>query len=127
VTPPPRFAQGQARRWILTAPLVWELGSKGSGHLITIPIATEFESSVPWGLRWFVSPDDPRFLLAALVHDYMLESGRFGRLQAAAEWFDGAMAGGAPRAKAKALYVGISIYAVLRMRPDQERITAPDL
>jgi hypothetical protein len=55
----------------------------------------------------------------------MLESGRFGPLQAAAEWFDGAMAGGAPRTKAKTLFAGIALYAVIRMRPSSETVTAP--
>jgi hypothetical protein len=121
----PRFARGLDRRWALSHDVDWEIGSQGSGRWITIPAGTEFESSVPWALRWFVSPDDQRFLLAALVHDYMLESGRFGPLQAAAEWFDGAMAGGAPRTKAKTLFAGIALYAVIRMRPSSETVTAP--
>jgi hypothetical protein len=46
-------------------------------------------------------------------------------LQAAAEWFDGALAGGAPRTKAKPLFAGIALYAVIRMQPSAETVTAP--
>ena len=106
------FERGTIRRWRSTRPVEWEVGTKGSGRRITIPAGTEFESSVPWYGRWFVSPDDPHFLLAALVHDHLLESGIYGRTQAAAEWYDGARAGGAPNLKAKVGYVAVAIIAV---------------
>jgi hypothetical protein len=106
------FKRGTKRRWQNVDPVPWEVGTKGSGAFITIPAGTEFESNVPWYGRWFVSPDDPRFLLAALVHDYLLESGIYGRTQAAAEWYDGARAGGAPSFKSKIGYVAVAVIAV---------------
>lgn len=119
------FERGVKRRWRNVSPIIWEVGRKGSGNHITIPAGTEFESSVPWVGRWFIGRDDKRFLLAALVHDHMLESGRYGPLQAAAEWFDGALAGGAPRTKAKIAVVGITLVTVILMRPRHENVTAP--
>lgn len=110
----PRFIRGTTRRWATAFPLVWDVGTKGSGFQITIPAGTEFESSVPWFARWIIGRDDPRFLLAALVHDHLLESGIYGRPQAAAEWYDGAMAADAPPLRAKLAFVGIAAWAVFK-------------
>lgn len=104
---------GVSRRWRTAAPVTWEIGTKGSGRWIEIPPGREFESSVPWWARWIIDPDDPRFLLAALVHDVMLEEGIYGRVQAAAEWFDGARAGGAPRGLARLAFIAVAAWAVL--------------
>lgn len=109
-----RFRRGLLRRWSVVEPVVWHIGRDGSDNIIVIPAGTEFESSVPWWARWFIGQDDPRFLLAALVHDVMLERGIYGRAQAAAEWLDGALAGGAPPWKARVAYVGVAIWAVVR-------------
>lgn len=106
------FTRGISRRWASTAPFRWEIGRRGSGRWVLIP-PREFESSVPWWARWFISRDDPQFLLAALVHDHMLEAGVYGRPQAAAEWYDGALAGGAPIWKAKVAYICVAAWAVL--------------
>jgi len=108
------FERGTIRRWRLTQDITWHVGRKGNGYPITIHAGREFESSVPFFARWWLSRDDPRFLLAALVHDHMLEVGIYGRGQAAAEWFDGAIAGGAPATKAKIAAVGIFIWALFR-------------
>ena len=106
--------RGVLRRWRTCHPVEWEVGSKGSGIHITIPIGTEFESSVPWWAGWFIHRDHPRFMLAALVHDYLLEAGTYGRAQAAAEWYDGARAENAPRMRAKLGYVAVAFWAVFK-------------
>lgn len=106
------FERGSKRRWRTTKDVDWHVGRKQSGYIITIETGREFESSVPWWGRWFLDRDDPRFLLAALVHDVMLENKIFGPLQAKAEWFDAAIAGGAPRWKAKAAYMIIALNAL---------------
>ena len=108
------FERGKIRRFRVLTSVEWEVGRKGSGDWVTIPAGREFESSVPWWARWFLRRDDPRFLLAAAVHDYMLESGRYGRAQAAAEWYDAAKAGKAPLWKARLCFVGVAIWAVYK-------------
>jgi len=114
------FERGTSRRWRSTQAMPWEVGTKGSGNHITIPAGREFESSVPWWAVWLISRDDPRFLLAALVHDYLLEAGIYGRPQAAAEWFDGAMAGGAPVLRAKLAFVALAAWAVFKNKKGKE-------
>jgi hypothetical protein len=106
------FERGTIRRWRTTEDIPWEVGAVNSGYFEVIPAGTEFESSVPWLFRWIIDRDDPKLLLAALVHDYLLETGVYGPAQAAAEWYDGALAAGAPKWKAKLIYVGIAIWAV---------------
>lgn len=110
------FARGETRRWRSTRDVIWHIGRAKSGRVITIPAGREFESSVPWWAWWIIGRDDQRFLLAALVHDFLLEERIYGRTQAAAEWRDGALAGGAPLYLANAAFVAVAIWAV--MRPD---------
>ena len=106
------FERGTVRRWRTTIPIPWDVGRKASGHRVTIPAGTEFESSVPFFARWWLSRDDPRYLLAALVHDYLLEAGIYGRLQAGADWDDAARAAGAPAAKTNLALMGIMAKAL---------------
>jgi len=74
------------------------LGKKGAAHPLIIPHGFEFESSVPRGLRWVLSPDDPRFLKAAAVHDWLLENG-YQTDFADSQWRDAARSDHAPRWK----------------------------
>ena len=104
--------RGTKRRWRTYQPVRWEVGTKGSGAWVTIPAGTDFEISVPWWGRWYIGQDDPHFLLAALVHDYMLERGIYGPAQAAAEWYDGARASNAPAFKAKVSFLAVAFWAV---------------
>lgn len=96
------------------APVSWEVGLKGNGQWVTIPAGFVFDVSVPWFARWFINPDDRRWFLGALVHDYLLDAGRLGRAQAAAEFFDGAVAGGAPKWRAKIAFVAVAAWAVYK-------------
>lgn len=59
--------------YVLASDLVWEIGGKGSGWFLTVPKGFRFESSIPWFMRWLVSQDHRPWLMAAAVHDYLLE------------------------------------------------------
>lgn len=110
----PRFRRGVERRWMLVNDFVWRVGGPNVAVQVTIKAGRQFESSVPpWIPKWIMDQDDPRFLTAALVHDYLLEN-HYGRAQAAAEWYDGARFGGAPKLKAKLAYIGVAAWAVLK-------------
>jgi len=115
------FARGKVRRWRTTRPIEWDVGRQASGHRVTIPAGTEFESSVPRLLRWWMRPDDPRYLLAALVHDYLLEARIYGRLQAAADWDDAARAAGAPAGKTNLALMGIMAKSLWLNERDRRR------
>lgn len=126
------FELGTVREWRSTRPVTWEIGTKGSGQIITIT-PREFESSVPWSKRWdwffrilnraipiFPPRDDRRYLFAALVHDWMLEeqredgSFRYDRVRASSEYFHAARAGGAPLLGAKFAYLAVAFWSVFK-------------
>lgn len=66
---------GERKLYKTTAPLVWEIGAKGSAWHLDIKTGTTFDISVPRWLEWLLSPHDRRILLAALVHDELLNLG----------------------------------------------------
>ena len=98
--------RGGARGYVVTRPLLWDIGKRGSGWVFEIPIGKEFESSVPWALRWVFSPDDPAFLKAAAIHDTLLEAG-YRSAFADSQWFEAAMSEQAPALKAWVAYSGM--------------------
>lgn len=116
------FVRGNKRRWRTSDAVIWHIGRAQSGRVIIIPPGREFESSVPRWARLILSPDDPRFLLAALIHDVMLEDGIYGPTQAAAEWHDAALAGGAPRRLAALAYIAVAAWAVVMKGEDKQRV-----
>lgn len=113
MTDMPNFTRLSDGHYMTNAPLRWRIGGPMVDHPVIIPAGFTFDSSVPWYLRWLLSPHDPRFLLAACVHDWLLEQG-YGRAQAAAEWYDGARKGGAPYKLARRYYVAVAWWAVYK-------------
>ena len=110
------FAAWQRRgeRWELSQPLEWEIGREGSEWLLVIPPGFTFDSSVPRWLRWLVSPDHEPWLLAAAVHDYLLQSG-FDKAFAAGEWYRAAKTKQSSDSKAWLVlpaYYGVVVWTV---------------
>ena len=97
--------------YTLSEPLNWTVGGKFAPHPVTIPAGFCFQSSIPRALWWAISPHRPDLLLAACVHDYVLDQGH-SRLQAAGEWLDGARAGGAPSWLAKLAGSAVALWAI---------------
>lgn len=108
----PWYERGGPRDYVTTRPIVWVVGGKYATHAVTIPAGFAFESSVPRLARWIVSPHDPRFLLAACVHDFLLEVERYEVLAAAAEWHSAAKKGKAPARLRVPMFVGVSLYTL---------------
>lgn len=108
------FVRGTERRWKSVPRIDWYIGKKFSGWVLTIEPGREFESSVPWWCpRWVVDKDDPRLLLAALVHDVLLESGHRAFF-AAGEWYDAAKSADYPPRKALILATIIGVRGALK-------------
>lgn len=97
------YEKGGARGYVTTRPLLWSIGKKGSGWDLVIPAGREFESSVPYFLRWIFSPDDPFFLKSACIHDALIEDG-FRLAFADSQWFEAAMSEQAPALRTWAAY-----------------------
>ena len=100
--------KGGSRDYVVTRPLTWQIGKKGSGWVLTVPVGKEFESSVPRLLRWAFSPDDPFFLKSAAIHDTLLETG-FRQTFADSQWFEAALSEHAPGLRTWAAYSGIRL------------------
>jgi hypothetical protein len=105
--------RGGSREYVTVFPIVWFVGKKNSDWRLVIRPGREFESSVPALLRWIISPDDPRFLLAALVHDHLLEAG-YRPFFAAGEWYDAALSRGAPRWLALPAAFVVAVFTIAR-------------
>lgn len=94
--------------------VAWEIGAKGSGWVLTVPAGFVFDSSVPWFLRWLVSPHHEPWLLAAAVHDRLLSLGH-DKAFAAGEWLRAVRANAARDNKAwlaLPAYYGVVIWTV---------------
>ena len=90
-------------------PFVWELGYEGSGLAIEVPKGFVFDVSIPWALRWLFSPDDPRFLKAAALHDRLLELG-WNRVSAAGPFHAALKADGVGSAWRLAMLLGVILW-----------------
>lgn len=100
--------KGGSRGYITVEPVTWHLMWKGSPFILEIEAGREFESSVPFSLRWLWSPDDPFFLKAALIHDVLLEKGSRG-FEADSQWRAAALSDDAPALKTGLAYFGMII------------------
>ena len=59
-------------KYIMGDNLHWEIGRVGSGLWITVPKDFEFDLSVPYVFSWIFNPNEPHYLKAAALHDYLL-------------------------------------------------------
>jgi len=109
----PNFTKGGSRGYVLQDRFSWNIGKPNSSLVIHIPKGYEFESSVPVFLRWVLSPDDPLFLKAACIHDYLLENG-YSRPFADTQWLDAARSVNAPRFKRETAFVVIRSRSLFR-------------
>lgn len=108
-------ARGTVRRWVTIQEVTWDIGLPNSGWRLAIPSDTGFESSIPRLLHWLIDPDDPRFLLAALVHDVLLERG-YKPAFADSQWVEAAMSECAPSLKIKLAYVAMVVRRMVKWK-----------
>lgn len=106
------FRSAGGTRYRLASAVEWEIGRKGSGWVLQLPGGYTFDISVPRGLRWLLSPHNRRVLLAAAVHDRLLEEGHDPSF-ASAEFRRAAMARGVGRVFAWGLFAATWIWTVL--------------
>jgi len=85
------FRPVEGIRYRLDTSVIWDIGREGSGWPLSLPEGFEFDSSVAIIVRWLISPHRRRWLLAAAVHDILLQNG-FDKAFAAGEWYRCAVA-----------------------------------
>lgn len=99
-------------RFILSRPLKWEVGREGSGLWITVPTGFKFDISVPRWLWLIVSPMDKRFVLAACLHDWLLQDG-WAHNRAAIEFYHGLKAQGCGRVMRVIATIAVMVYTTI--------------
>ena len=58
--------------WEVLDPIVWEIGEKGSGRELHIPIGFRCDlASIPRPFWWLLQPAGQPQVLAAICHDYL--------------------------------------------------------
>ena len=106
------WLRGPGGRYATTAPVAWDIGKLGSGWVLTIPAGFMFDSSVPRWAQWCFDPHEPRWLLAAAVHDCLLAQGH-DRAFAACEWLRAARAMDR-RKRVWVAFAGVFLWAFLK-------------
>lgn len=71
--------------YVTTKPVIWGIGTKGSGFQLVIPEGTPFDVSIPKWVWSLFDRHDPKYFKAALVHDVLLRKG-WSRLTAGGEF-----------------------------------------
>lgn len=97
-------------RYVTTAEIDWGLFSQHSERRLQIAPGRVFDVSVPWYLRWFFDPFDPRYRLAGLIHDVLLEEAKATRIRAGGEFHDALRAGGTPAWRALIMWLAVSVF-----------------
>ncbi len=100
---------GTYKTYQLDDKLSWNIGSKSSSWLLDIPTGRTFDISVPKWLEWVQSPHDRSVLLAAAIHDELLNLGH-DQAFASAEFRRAAIAGGTAKLKAWVLFFATLIW-----------------
>lgn len=90
-------------------PLMWEVGTKGSGLIVTVPKGTVFDVSIPVGLRWLFDPHNPHYLKAAALHDELLRRG-WARTTAGAEFHEALKADGVALWRRLSMWLAVSLF-----------------
>jgi len=101
-----------SKLYALTAPLLWDIGRKGSGWTLTIEAGFHVDVSAPRFLEWLVDVHDANLLAAAAVHDYLLEMG-FDKAFASSEFRRCLRARGVGRFKAWGFFFSTLFWTVL--------------
>jgi hypothetical protein len=95
--------------YTVTKPLSWEVGVKGSGLVVKVPVGTTFDVSIPVGLRWLFDPHNPAYLKAAALHDELLRRG-WSRPTAGAEFHEALRADKVAAWRRLVMWLAVSLF-----------------
>lgn len=98
----------QGTDYMTVKDLSFDVGRKGSGWTVTVPIGFVFQVSIPKWLRWLLNPHDVRFLKAAAIHDKMLID-KLDRKTSGAVFYDALRAAGVPWLLAHCMWFAVSM------------------
>lgn len=111
---PSRNHAGRAL-WRTTRPLSYEIGYKGSGLAIEVPVGFETDlGSVPRILWPLFPPHDPQIAAAYVLHDHLLRIEDFASLLADAVLYEAMTVLGVSRWKRLAIYLPVRAWQMIR-------------
>lgn len=94
-----------------THDFAYEIGHEGSGLLIEVPAGFETDlATVPRILWPILSPYDPRYAAAAVIHDRLYKTPGFTRIVADAIFYEAARVLGTSRLRAGVMFIGMRIW-----------------
>lgn len=97
------------KNYVVTEEIKWELLKSGSGFVLRIPVGFMFNFSCPRVLSWLINPNNPKYMLAACVHDYLLLQ-KVNRGRSSIEFFYALRALGVGTYAATILTAGVMIW-----------------
>ena len=108
-----QFSLVSGIEYVLDSPVYWDIGKKGSGYTLSFETGVRFDISVPVYLRWILSPHNRIVLLAAMVHDKLVEEG-YDIAFSSAEFRRACVARGLPKWKAWILFFATFYYLLFK-------------
>ena len=97
-------------QYVTTTEIDWGLFHPQSTRRLIIAPGRVFDVSIPTYLRWAFDPHDPRYRIAGLVHDVLLEEAKATRIRAGGEFHDALRAGGTPVWRALLMWLAVSVF-----------------
>lgn len=110
ITPSGKVERIDRRSYITRAQIRHELGAGHSGLVLIVPAGFRFDVSVPRPLWPVFDPHDPRYLVAAALHDYALHRLRWSREAAAAPFGEALRAAGVGRVRRLAMVLAVIVW-----------------
>lgn len=98
------------RRWKLVFSFIYHVGSHYSNNIISVPVGfvTDF-ASIPW-LFWNFLPAWGKYGKAAVIHDYLYQTGSRSRKESDTIFLEAMLAGGTKPWKAKVMYWAVKLF-----------------
>ena len=95
--------------YILEKPLVWDIGFKGNKQKEVVPVGFICDVSIPWAARWLFDRDNPRYFVAAALHDHLLNLG-YDRVSAAGAFNHGLLARKVPYTTRLVMTLSVALF-----------------
>ena len=99
-----------ALRYVTLTPYPITLAETGAEPVSTAPAGYPFDASIPWFLRWIISPHDPRVRRASLYHDWLLHNAKWRRELADAVFVTTLIEDGVPPRLARAMGLAVTTF-----------------
>ena len=109
------------KRWVLRKEFSYDIGSKGSGNTVTVPLGfiTDF-ASIP-RLLWIFYPKWGKYGNAAVIHDYLYWDQIFSRKRADEIFLEGMEVLGVGKFYRKMIYYGVRMFGWMAWEDNKKR------